>query len=171
MAKCDYCGSTILFGGKNDANGRFCNAACQGRGGLLAISRQNPETRVQEEIWKVHQGACPKCNGSGPVDVHTSHKIWAALVVYQWSSAPQVSCRSCGMKSQLGGSAFSLILGWWSLHGLLITPIQIGRNIAGMVRPPDPSKPSPKLEKVIRMTMAAQAIQQQQSTQASAAKM
>jgi hypothetical protein len=168
MAKCNYCGTTILLGGKTDANGRFCNATCQGRGGLLALSRKIPETRVQEEIWKVHQGACPKCNGSGPVDVYTSHKVWAALVLTQWSSTPQVSCRACGVKSQIGGTLFSLVLGWWAVHGLLMTPVQIGRNIAGMVSPPDATKPSPKLENVIRMTMAARAVEQSQ--QAAAAK-
>lgn len=52
MSKCDYCGSTIIFGGKRDANGRFCNQKCQARGALLAISRQLPEANVQEEVWK-----------------------------------------------------------------------------------------------------------------------
>ena len=53
MAKCDYCGSTIIFGGKRDANGRFCNQKCQGPGGLLAISRQIPEATVREQVWKI----------------------------------------------------------------------------------------------------------------------
>jgi hypothetical protein len=43
MAKCDYCSSTIIFGGKRDANGRFCNQKCRGRGALLAISSQLPD--------------------------------------------------------------------------------------------------------------------------------
>jgi hypothetical protein len=179
MAKCDYCNSTIIFGGKSDANGRFCNQKCQARGALLAISRQIPESSIQQEVWKVHQGACPKCNGSGPVDVHVSHKVWSALVLTQWSSTPQVSCRSCGMKSQLTGTAFSLVLGWWGFPwGLLFTPVQTARNIAGMVSPPEPSKPSPQLEKIIRMAIAAQArkqpaqakVSQASSTQAAAAK-
>jgi len=97
MAKCDYCGSTIIFGGKRDANGRFCNQKCQGRGGLLALSRQIPEGAVQEQVWKFHQGPCPKCNGAGPVDVHVTHKVWSALYLTSWSSTPQTSCRSCGM--------------------------------------------------------------------------
>jgi len=161
MAKCDYCGSTIIFGGKRDANGRFCNQKCQARGTLLAISRQIPETAVQEQVWKFHQGPCPKCNGSGPVDVHVSHKVWSAIALTQWSSMPQTSCRSCGVKSQVGGALFSLVLGWWGFPwGLLLTPIQIGRNVFGMVRPPEPSKPSAQLEKIVRMTMAAQAARQ-----------
>jgi hypothetical protein len=162
MAKCDYCSSTIIFGGKRDANGRFCNKKCQGRGALLAISRQLPDSDVQDRVWKVHQGLCPKCSGAGPVDVHVSHTVWSALILTSWSSAPQLSCRSCGIKSQAVGAAFSLALGWWGFPwGLVVTPIQIGRNFFSMSRPPEPSKPSPQLEKIVRMTIAAQMLQQQ----------
>ena len=168
MAQCDYCGSTIIFGGKRDGNGRFCNQNCQGRGALLAISRQLPDSAVQDQVWKVHQGLCPKCSGSGPVDVHVSHRVWSALVVTSWRSAPQLSCRSCGIKSQAADAAISLALGWWGFPwGLVVTPIQIGRNLFCMSRPPDPTKPSPQLEKIIRMTIAAQSLQQR-SAQTSA---
>ena len=168
MAKCDYCGSTIIFGGKRDANGRFCNQKCQGRGGLLALSRQIPEAAVQQQVWKFHQGPCPKCSRSGPVDVYVTHKVWSALYLTSWSSTPQTSCRSCGMKSQLGGAFFSLVLGWWGFPwGLLVTPIQIGRNLLAIARPPEPSKPSAQLEKIVRMTMASQTVRQQSVPQRS----
>ena len=158
MAKCDYCGSTIIFGGKRDTNGRFCNANCQSRGALLALSRQLPDSAVREQMWKAHQGPCPKCNGAGPVDVHVSHKVWSAVFLTSWSSTPQMSCRSCGLKSQLAASAFSLVLGWWGFPwGLVVTPIQIGRNLIGMASPPDPSKPSEQFERIVRMSMAANA--------------
>src|SRR5207237_723035 len=122
MARCDHCGSTIIFGGKRDVNGRFCNKKCQARCGLLAISRQLPEATVQEQVWKAHQGLCPKCSGAGPVDVHVSHKVWSAVFLTSWSSTPQISCRSCGLKSQLTGTAFSAILGWWGIPwGLVLT--------------------------------------------------
>jgi hypothetical protein len=169
MAKCDYCGSTIIIGGKRDNNGRFCNQKCQSRGTLLAFSRQIPEASVQEQVLKMHQGACPKCNGSGPVDVHVSHKVWSALLLTSWSSKPELCCRSCGTKSQLAGASFSLVLGWWGFPwGLLLTPIQIGRNLYGMARQSDPSKASPQLEKLVRMNLAATALQQQQAKAATA---
>jgi len=117
MAKCDYCGSTIIFGGKRDANGRFCNQTCHARGALLALSRQLPEATVQEHVWKAHQGLCPKCNGAGPVDVYVSHRVWSAIFLTSWRSTPQISCRSCGLKSQLGNAAFSLVFGWWEFPG------------------------------------------------------
>jgi len=111
MAKCNYCGSTILFGGKRQGDLRFCNATCAGRGSLLLISRQVPENIVNEAVLRVHQGLCPKCGGTGPVDVHVHHRVWSALVLTSWKSAPQISCRSCGVKSQMGDSVFSLVLG------------------------------------------------------------
>jgi hypothetical protein len=171
MAKCDYCNSTIIFGGKRDANGRFCNEECRARGELLAISRQVPEATVNEQVWGAHQGLCPKCNGAGPVDVHVSHRVWSAVFLTSWNSTPQISCRSCGLKSQLTGTAFSAVLGWWGVPwGLVLTPIQIGRNLFGASRPPDPSKPSAQFEKIVRMNVAAEALRNQQAQTAAGAK-
>ena len=155
MATCDSCGSTILFGGKRDANGRFCNQKCQGRGALLALSKQVPDALVREQVWKTHQGTCPKCGGSGPIDVYASHRVWSALLLTSWKSKSEISCRPCGRKSQWAGLGYSLFLGWWGVPwGLIMTPIQIGRNLVAMGRSADASTPSPALEKVVRMTMA-----------------
>ena len=155
MTNCDYCGTGILFGGKRDGNLRFCNSRCQQAGAFLALSRQVPETQVQELLWKVHQGNCPKCGGSGPVDVHSSYRVWSALVLTNWSSTGQISCRSCGLKKQLADSAFSLVLGWWGFPwGLIMTPIQVGRNLVKASRPPEVSKPSAQLEKAMRINIA-----------------
>jgi len=159
MARCNYCGTTILFGGARDGELRYCNARCQQSGRLLSVSNQLPQAQVQEQIWKVHQGACPKCGGSGPVDVHKSYRVWSALVVTQWSSSMQVSCRSCGVKKQIADAGFSLLLGWWGFPwGLLVTPIQVGRNIWSAAQPLDPTKPSPQLEKALRLAIARQAV-------------
>lgn len=162
MAKCDYCGSTIIFGGKRDNNGRFCNQQCRSRGGLIALSRQLPEAAVQEQVWKMHQGSCPKCQGRGPVDVHVSHKIWSAVVLTRWTTTPQICCRRCGMKAQVAGAVFSAVLGWWGIPwGVLITPVQVGRNLLGIMRPPESSRPSAQLENILRMAMATNATRQQ----------
>jgi len=164
MAKCDYCGSTILFGGKQDATGRFCNQKCQSRGALLVISRQFPEAMVQERVWRAHQGLCPKCKGAGPVDVHVSHKIWSAVFLTSWTSRPEICCRSCGLKSQAGSAIFSALLGWWGIPwGIIFTPIQIGKDLAAIARPPDPSKPSAQFEKLLRIQLAADAVTQQRA--------
>ena len=159
MASCNYCGTTILFGGARDGSLRYCNARCQQNGRFLAVSEQLPQPQVQEQIWKVHQGRCPKCGGSGPIDVHSSYRVWSAVFLTHWNSSLQVSCRSCGLKKQMADAAFSLVLGWWGFPwGLVITPMQVGRNIWSATRPPEPQKPSPKLEKVLRIAIARQAL-------------
>src|SRR5208282_2398740 len=156
MANCDYGGSTILFGGRRQGDLRFCNDRCQRAGALISISRQIPEGLVQQKTWEVHRGLCPKCGGPGPVDVHTSHRVWSALLLTSWNSRLQMSCRSCGIKAQLIDAGFSLVLGWWGVPwGLVVTPIQIGRNLYGMAKGPDPSQPSAKLEKAVRIGIAS----------------
>src|SRR5580704_3017285 len=113
MATCAACGSTILFGGKRDANGRFCNQKCQARGTILAVAKQIPDATIREQVWQVHQGPCPKCGGSGPVDVYVTHRVWSALLLTSWKSTQLVCCRSCGRKDQWAGVASSALLGWW----------------------------------------------------------
>lgn len=151
MTKCDYCGTTILFGGQAEGPLRFCNATCSSKGVLVRASMALPDSTVQQQTWSIHQGTCPVCTGPGPVDVHTSYRVWSALIVTQWSNHPRVSCRSCGVKAKLGDTLLSALVGWWGFPwGLIMTPVQIGRNVVGMASSPDHSKPSPQLEKMVR---------------------
>jgi len=156
MARCDYCGTTILFGGRKQGDLQFCSARCQQNGATVELARQLPSADVQRELQAVHNGLCPKCGGNGPVDVHVHHRVWSAIALTSWRSKPSICCRPCGMRSQLGATLFSAVLGWWGFPwGVLITPLQIGRNIVAMVKPPDPSRPSPALERAIRLAMVA----------------
>jgi len=162
MAKCDYCGSTIIFGGKQTGALRFCNDRCLQGGAFLAVSQQVPDNIVQQAVWSVHQGSCPECRGPGPVDVHVSHRVWSALLLTSWRSQPRVSCRRCGIKSQVSDAAFSLFFGWWGFPwGIIMTPVQIGRDIVALTCGPDPTKPSAELHRMVRMNIAASPATQQ----------
>ena len=157
MARCAYCDTFILFGGSRDGELRFCNADCHQRGILKSVADQLPADRVNQYIEEVHSGLCPKCEGPGPVDVHTSYRVWSALVMTQWTSRPAVCCRRCGVKSKLGSAAYSAVLGWWGFPwGLVMTPVQIVRNVGGLFSSPDPERPSEKLENLLRLHLAAQ---------------
>lgn len=92
------------------------------------------------------------------MDVHVSYWVWSLLVLTQWKTTPQVSCRACGVKKQLAGAAFSLGLGWWGIPwGLLMTPLQIVRNVTAVFNGPEPTQPSPQLERVLRVNIGARA--------------
>jgi hypothetical protein len=65
MAKCDYRSSTVIFGGKRDANGRFCNQKCRGRGALLAISSQLPDASFKTKSGRSIRDCAPSAAGQG----------------------------------------------------------------------------------------------------------
>lgn len=156
MAQCNYCGTTVLVGGVREGDRRYCGSACAAKGRAAAQGRQLPDDVVRAEVARVHAGPCPKCGGAGPVDVHTSYRVWSALYLTRWSSSPQLSCRRCGNKARGVGALFSLVLGWWGFPwGLLLTPVQVIRNVAGMLRATDPRTPSPQLDSVVRLHMVA----------------
>ena len=164
MAKCSYCGTLILFGGKKEGNYRFCNDTCYENGNLLSLADQIPPATVLDHVLKLHSGYCPLCNGPGPVDVHVSHKVWSAILITSWSSELQISCRACGIKSQLGNALFSALVGWWGFPwGVVVTPLQVVRNFFGILRGPDPLEPSPRLEILVKINLTSQLLAQSEA--------
>jgi hypothetical protein len=155
MARCAACGETILFGGIKQGDLRFCNAACQYKGQGLAAAAVVPEHAAQARAREIHQSNCPRCQGPGPVDVHSSYWVWSALALTRWGTQQQLNCRRCAIKSQVGNLLFSGVLGWWGFPwGLLFTPVQVGRNFVAIFLPPDRSQPSAKLVHVARIQLA-----------------
>ena len=86
MASCAYCGSTILFGGQTVGNMRFCNARCRSKGRVAQLAAQVSDGEARSLAIRIHGGLCPRCSSSGPVDVHTSYRVWSAVVLTQWQS-------------------------------------------------------------------------------------
>jgi hypothetical protein len=61
------------------------------------------------------------------------------------------------------------MLGWWGVPwGLVMTPVQLVRNLISMASTPDPSSPSPALEKILRHNLAAQILAEKQGSNAGA---
>jgi len=162
MAACAACNTTILFGGVRDGDARYCNNTCHQRGYLLQVAQQIPPETLRNQTQAVFHGSCPKCQGPGPIDVHTSYRVYSALIVTSWQNTPQISCRSCGVKSQIGNAVFSLFLGWWGFPwGLIMTPVQITRNIVAMFSKAHVDAPSEELHRLVSINLAAFALQQQ----------
>lgn len=161
MATCGACGSTIVFGGRELSGLRFCNDHCARRGQVALVARQMPVQEAHALASEIHRGRCPKCAGPGPVDVRTMYEIWSAVLLTRWSTLTQVSCRKCGVRRQSLAAVGSAVLGWWGFPwGLLITPVQITRNIIELARPHDPRRPSPQLVQHSRMILAEHALRQ-----------
>jgi len=161
MATCATCGSTILFGGARLGEFRFCNSNCLARGRPLTIARDIPDNILTDLARRIHSGQCPTCQGPGPVDVHKAFSVWSAIAMTSWKTQPVIACQSCGTKAQVRALLFSTLLGWWGCPwGLLVTPMQIARNISALTRRPDPLTPSPELLRAARIHIATQAVAQ-----------
>lgn len=160
MAACAYCNTTIILGGKRVGDYRFCNDRCLAKGRVLVEAEQLPPSVVTAFVTALHSGPCPKCHGSGPVDVFTSYSVWSALIVTSWKNQPNVCCRACGRRSQVRAALVSLLLGWWGFPwGFIMTPVQLVRNLGAMAKVRDPLRPSPELERIARVLLAAQALE------------
>jgi hypothetical protein len=62
------------------------------------------------------------------------------------------------------GALFSLLAGWWGFPwGLILTPVQVIRNVVGMSRAYDPYNPSPQLEASVRLSLGARLLARQQT--------
>jgi hypothetical protein len=113
---------------------------------------------------EVHEGKCPRCGRAGPIDMHKAHRVWSALVVTSWSSSPELSCKPCATRRQAGAILFSALVGWWGFPwGLLVTPLQIAKNIGDMAGGPKPGQPSPLLQKYVRLRVAVSLLQHAQA--------
>jgi len=165
MAKCGYCGSTIFMGGVRSGAQRFCNNTCYQNARAASYSSIVPNDVLERQLEEVWRGNCPKCRSLGPIDVHKVHEVWSVLVLTRWTTKAQISCRSCAVKRQLGGIAFSFFFGWWGFPwGLILTPVQITRNIIGMTRGPGSSSPSADLRRMVLVNLGAQAVAKQKAT-------
>ena len=156
MGHCKSCGTVILFGGLSEDGLKYCSEACLEQARVLQTAEEVPPDILSEEVARVHTGACPGCGGQGPIDLHTSHRVTSLVVMSSWRSHPRVSCRSCGVKAQAGSLVYCLVLGWWGFPwGLLMTPVQIARNIAGLAQSPNPEQPSEHLAAAVRVDLGA----------------
>ncbi len=154
MARCAHCNTLILFGGRRLGEFRFCNDRCMQRGSHLGLVDSLPPEVVEAEVEAVYRGSCPRCRRAGPVDVHHQHLVWSAIVVTSWRTESFVCCRSCAAKLQIVGVFACLLLGWWGLPlGLVVTPVQLIRNVLALLRP-DPGAPSNELWMVVSATLA-----------------
>jgi len=67
------------------------------------------------------------------------------------------------MKSQIGDAIFSFLFGWWGFPwGLLVTPVQVVRNIVNAMNSPDEMRPSEKLQNIVRQSIASNLLAEEQ---------
>lgn len=164
MSVCNNCGKSMLFGGRKIDGVTYCGGPCATSHTTWLAAGRVPADVLQQVVERERLGACPRCKkNNGPIDVHEAHRVHSFLIMTQWHTKAHIACRPCGRKLQAGGLVYSLLLGWWGMPwGLLVTPMQIFRNVGGMVAPTR-DKASPAFERLIRRQMAVRQLEIEQA--------
>lgn len=164
MSNCSNCGTTIIFGGLREGRLHYCGKTCrQKHDWFIDKLRQMSDNVVVDQAQTIHRGACPKCGGPGPVDLFTSYRIWSVIVLTSWVTTPELCCRRCATTSKVSTILFSAALGWWGVPwGVIGTPIQVCRNFAEWLSPPDSARPSEELLAHVRIRLVTQTLESEQ---------
>jgi hypothetical protein len=160
-----------MFGGVVHEGQKYCNTQCVQYAEFKVVRGEMPDFIVEETAMTVHAGACPVCGNAGPIDFHASHFVWSAILFTRSSSKSTLSCRGCARKRQALSALGSGLVGWWGIpFGIIMTPVQIVRNIAEMAGGPDSRTPSRKLHEFVRDEMAIHTMREARQPSGSMAK-
>ncbi len=157
MKKCDTCRRTIIFGGHSVGAGIYCTDRCREKGLLELSGTYISDKMVADRVRAVQEAACPRCGGAGPNDLQKHYTIWSLIIVTSFKDVPEICCRRCGVKKSVSGFLYSFFLGWWGFpFGLLVTPIQLIRNIVALFQVPRPGRPTKNLQKLVRIELGTE---------------
>jgi hypothetical protein len=156
MATCASCGNSILWGGVRLNGSRYCGQKCCSQDELGRLAASIPEQAVKIEAKKIRNGNCPVCSRRGEeIELRKSYKAISYVIVTRWGVYPIVSCSSCHRKKVLGDFILTLCFGWWGFPwGMIITPVQLIRNICAVATDTKTSEPSQELCSAVRTMMA-----------------
>lgn len=131
MNRCPECKTLVLGGGHRIDGGKpFCRKACAEISIFRRFAQMIPPDVVREEAARVRAGACPRCgNGDGTVNCRLAHSVWSLIKVTFWHHESFIGCRHCHRKRLVFKSIKTLLLGWWSIHGIFMTPVFLVRNV------------------------------------------
>jgi hypothetical protein len=156
---CPTCGTSVLFGGVKVGNKRYCSKKCYEADEINRVAAQIPNEQVEQLAHELRNGSCPKCKGLGPIDIHKSHSVYSFIIYTKYETRAHLLCKKCATKQQTTDLIGSLLLGWWGIpFGLIITPIQIIRNIISMSQNPGINGPSDDLKQRARLILASNAM-------------
>jgi len=162
VKQCTHCKSTIVFGGIQHKDRWYCGDKCVEVGYPLVVAETVPKELALSLASKTHSGSCPICGRTVPIDVHKYHRLWSVLVYSQFRSLEQISCRRCGIKTQVRAILFSMMCGWWSPRGFFLTPICVFCNLYSIAKAPKPGRPSDRLLDLTKLDVAKKFVAREQ---------
>ena len=164
MRECKTCKSVFLFGGKEFDGKRYCSNECLNEARRKAEESRVPEEDVDDFAQSMRQDVCPLCQKRRGIEVHKSYDVLSFIILTRSKTNVHLCCRTCALKKQTVDFLGTLLLGWWGFPwGLIMTPIQLIRNICAMAFPPGKNGPSAELRNMARLGLAQQRLENQET--------
>jgi endogenous inhibitor of DNA gyrase (YacG/DUF329 family) len=127
---CDYCGQSVVIGSIRSAGQRFCSERCRDESALLVKSVDLAPDLIYEHAIRMMYGECPECGVAGNhVEMRPTWYLVSAFYFVHSSRKAELRCRACARKASFRAAASCLLLGWWSIYGIFVTPVSIIRNL------------------------------------------
>jgi hypothetical protein len=156
---CDHCGKSTFPNGFVDRGQRFCSEACLQTLRSLEATANMPAHEILDHALRIRSGACPKCGRrNGINEARRQYWVWSALVFASWGHDCRIQCRRCAVRGNLECIAACLLLGPWSIKGIVLTPVQIVRNIGEMMKA-DAESPSEECLWLTRLQLGRERIE------------
>ena len=153
--ECDYCGKTVLLGALRKDHQKFCSDRCARNSSLMVKAIGLAPDLVDEHAWRIASGACPECGcDGGLVEMRPIHMCVSILVASLPFTERPLQCRKCAVRDAWLNSAATFLFGWWSLTGLVRTPVTIWRNVRVILRDTFVELPSPALRRYAALDLA-----------------
>jgi hypothetical protein len=154
--QCDFCGQSAALSAVRDGAQKFCDETCRRNARLFELSIDIAPELIQEHAVALSLKPCPQCGKQTvPIEMWPRHRIVSLLYVCLRDIEHTLCCPRCGRKRAALAAAYSLVLGWWSLPGLFITPVYVFRNLRIAWRGRGKETPSPHLLRHARLDLAS----------------
>src|SRR5215472_17544817 len=95
VAICTICKQTLLFGGHKLEGQRYCSRECRKAAAFLPELAKVPEAEAQRRALEIWSGSCPKCGGTGPVELYTTHRCISIVTAAIPLRDSEQSCERC----------------------------------------------------------------------------
>jgi hypothetical protein len=157
---CPTCDKTVLFGGVKDGNKKYCSKECIEKAEINKVAEKIPDDDVDKMTNKIRNDRCPVCRRKKIIDVHKSYSVFSLFFFTNYETRQHMMCKSCAIKRQLLALLSSSLFGWWGFpFGLIMTPVQIIRNIFELFVNPGKNGPTALMTQNIRQLIAVEQIE------------
>ena len=154
--QCDFCGRTVVLLAISDSGQRFCGESCRENARLAEASIGLAPDLIVEHARSIRVRPCPVCCRSGSVvEMRKAHYVISLVWLIHTESSHALSCKRCGVARNMKAAALCLLMGWWSIWGLILTPVRIYQNIRLAMRKDEAPEPSAELIKHAMMDLAS----------------